>query len=49
MTLTQTPNAAPEFAVDPVQARAEFFFNLELLELTATIPQAAPAAAVSKY
>ena len=37
-------------AVDPVQARAAFFADLELLELTMVIPQAdAPAEPVNKY
>ena len=45
-----TLTAAPATTVDPALARAEFFFELELLELTATIPQAAPRAiGVAKY
>lgn len=49
---TLAPAPAPvaaELAIDPVQARAEFFLELELLELRVTIPQAAPAAAVARY
>jgi len=42
--------AAVETAIDPVQARAAFFADLELLELTMVIPQAsAPAEPVNKY
>jgi hypothetical protein len=36
------PAAVPT-EVDPVLARAEFFLDLELLEVTATIPQAKAA------
>lgn len=35
------PAAAPT-ETDPVLARAQFFLDLEMLELTSTIPQAAP-------
>jgi hypothetical protein len=35
--------------VDPAEARHEFFFNLELMELTMVIPQAAPVQPVIKY
>lgn len=36
--------------VDPIAERASFFFDLELAELTMTIPQAAPTAGiVNKY
>lgn len=37
MTVTTTT------PVDPTLARAEFFFDLELAELTRVIPQATPA------
>jgi hypothetical protein len=36
-------------AVDPAAERAEFFANLEILELTMVIPQASPAQAVARY
>ncbi len=36
------PTAARSEAPDPVAERAQFFFDLELAELTATIPQAEP-------
>ena len=36
-------------AVDPIEARHEFFVSLELMELTMVIPQASPAQAVTKY
>jgi hypothetical protein len=42
MTGTLRLPAAPAVELDPVLARAQFFFDLEMLELTATIPQAAP-------
>lgn len=32
-------------ALDPVQARADFFFNLDMTELTLVIPKATPAPA----
>jgi hypothetical protein len=46
-TLTAAPAVATS-QVDPAFARAEFFFDLELLELNATIAQAAPRG-VAKY
>jgi hypothetical protein len=47
---TQPETAAVETAIDPVQARAAFFADLELLELTMVIPQASvPAEPVNKY
>ena len=52
MTRTLTTAAAPAVdtaAVDPVLARAEFLFDLDLLELTSTIPQATPTPAVARY
>jgi hypothetical protein len=49
-TAILTTPAANNTEIDPVQARAEFFLELEMLELTATIPQAQPAAfGVAKY
>ncbi|MDB5097721.1 MAG: hypothetical protein JWM80_2142 [Cyanobacteria bacterium RYN_339] len=48
MTATQTLAATPAVETDPVQARAQFFFDLELMELSAVIPQAAPRG-VAKY
>lgn len=46
---TATTFAAPQTA-DPVLDRAQFFFDLELAELTAVIPQAEAAAfGVAKY
>lgn len=35
--------------VDPAAERAEFFANLELLELSMVVPQAAPAQPVARY
>ena len=52
MTRTLTAVAAPTVAtpaVDSAFERAQFLFELDLLELTLTIPQAAPAPAVAKY
>jgi hypothetical protein len=52
VTLTAPTTATPTAfsTVDPMLARAEFFFDLELAELTMTIPQAAPrAVGVAKY
>ncbi|MFN3428784.1 MAG: hypothetical protein ACK46X_02400 [Candidatus Sericytochromatia bacterium] len=48
---TQPATAAVEpAAIDPVQARAAFFADLELLELTMVIPQAdAPTEPINKY
>jgi hypothetical protein len=46
-TLTATLAVAPA-QVDPAFARAEFFYDLELQELNATIAQAAPRG-VAKY
>jgi hypothetical protein len=37
------PAPEPTAAPDPVAERAAFFFDLEMAELTATIPQADPA------
>lgn len=48
MTGTLNLTATPANELDPVLARAQFFMELELLELTATIPQAAPRG-VQKY
>jgi hypothetical protein len=39
-TLTIAAAAAPAVETDPVLARAAFFFDLEQMELVATIPQA---------
>jgi hypothetical protein len=40
------PLTAPEsLELDPVAARAQFFFELELAEMTKVIPQARPDAA----
>ena len=48
-TTTQTAAAATE-ELDPVAARAQFFFDLELMELTAVIPQAeAPTAVKNRF
>jgi hypothetical protein len=50
MTTTTTTAQPTTTAVDPTEARHEFFFNLELMELTMVIPQAAaPAQPVAKY
>ena len=48
---TQPIVSGASFAtVDPCLARAEYFFDLELMELSATIPQAtARPAGVAKY
>ena len=35
--------------LDPVAARAQFFFDLELAELTAVIPQAEPVEGKQVY
>lgn len=47
------PDADPETAapeeLDPVAARAQFFFDLELAELRATIPQAGPVEGKQVY
>ena len=47
-TLIAAPATAAQ-AIDPIAARAAFFFDLEMDELRAVIPQAAPAAGVAKY
>jgi hypothetical protein len=50
MTTTIAQAQPTAAAVDPTEARHEFFFNLELMELTMVIPQAAtPAQPVNKY
>ena len=47
LTIASNANAA---AIDPTTERAAFFADLELLELTMVIPQAAaPKAVVNKY
>lgn len=49
-TATLTNAAATTPAVDPVLARAQFFFDLEMEELRVTIPQVeAKADAPAKY
>jgi hypothetical protein len=50
--MTKQPTLSPStaLAVDPRIARAEFFFELDLVELNATIDQAAPRPiGVAKY
>lgn len=42
MTGTLRLPATPAAETDPVLARAQFFLDLEMLELTSTIPQAPP-------
>ena len=44
-----TPATLPDPALDPVLARAQFFFDLELAELRVMIPQAQAEAGVAKY
>ena len=45
MNAAFAPVTAPVIStVDPTLARAEFFFDLEIQELSLTIPQAAPCA-----
>ena len=39
-TLTLTPASTAQTTIDPIEARAMYFAELELLELVATIPQA---------
>ena len=50
-TATAAPVAATlgDDPLDPVAARAAFFFDLELAELRATIPQADAAEGVTVY
>lgn len=47
MTRNLPATATP--VVDSALERAQFLFELDLLELTMTIPQAAPTAPVAKY
>lgn len=35
--------------LDPVQQRAQFFFDLDMAEMTMTIPQAQPAESKAVY
>ena len=48
-THTLAAPAAVATAADPCLERAAFFFDLEMAELTAIIPQAAPAQPIFKY
>jgi hypothetical protein len=47
MTTATSTVPAPTPSVDPVLARAPFVFDLEMGELRATVPQAAPITPVA--
>lgn len=47
--MTTTTIAQTQTAVDPTEARAAFFYNLELKELMMVVPQSAAPEPAAKY